>query len=48
MIACKTTWSLGLKRNGLWGKAGRQDTSYKRIEIIQAKMVRSNWIQDLF
>ena len=37
MIGYKTTWLLGLKRNGLWAKAGSQDTSYKTIEIIQAK-----------
>ena len=37
MIGCKTTWLLGLKRNGLRGKAGSQDTSYKTIEMIQAK-----------
>ena len=48
MIGYKTTWLLGLKRNGLWAKAGSQDTSYKTIEIIQAKMVRSDWVQDLF
>jgi len=48
MIGWKTTCLLGLKRNGLWAKAGSQDTSYKTIEIIQAKMVRSDWIQDLF
>lgn len=48
MIGCKTTWLLGLKRNGLWGKVGSWETSCKTMEIIQAKVVKRDWILVLF